>query len=377
MSLITQAEALAFLGIEAAYFDITAVNNVLIFAYNAGSATSVTMTDGTYTSAQMAAHMETQIDTALSATSTVTFDSTTTKFTIAVSAGNTIAYTNSGSNGGTTFGFTADASAALSITSDSETGDPTAIVDWIQDGVEKRIKNYCHKDLESTSYSEKYNGSGSRELSVDNYPITAVSRLAIGTRTAINIRNTGSNTTASVSVSSTALTLTRDGSADATLLFATYTTMTLLIAEVNDTGDGWVAEVVNSDYNSFQSSDLVIKMGLNVNDSVWGYLGIPSVAESDFEVYDEEGIIVNSVGFPRGRRNIHIDYTAGYSTTPDDLKLAVGITLKYYYQQREEETFGSKSFKTGDSAAQFEDLKHIPSEARDILDGGYRRLLIG
>ena len=277
MALITQAEALAWLGIEAAYFDISAVNNVLILNYNIGGDTTVTMADGTYTASQMASQMKTQIDSALSATSTVTFDSSTTKFTIDVGGGNTIAYTNSGSNGGTTFGFTVDASAAQAITSDSETGDPTAIVDSIQDEVEKLIKNYCHKDLESTTHTEKYNGNGTRDLYVDNYPITAVSRLSIGARTAINIRNTVENTTASVSVSSTTLTLTRDGSADATLLFATYTTMTTLVAQVNATGSGWIAEVIVSDFNDYKSTDLILKMGLNVNDGVWVHLEIPNI----------------------------------------------------------------------------------------------------
>lgn len=375
MALITQAEALAWLGIEAAYFDISAVNNVLILNYNEISDTTVTMADGTYTAAQMAVQMKTQIDSALSATSTVAFDSSTTKFTIDVGGGNTIAYTNSGSNGGTTFGFTVDASAAQAITSDSETGDPTAIVDSIQDEVEKLIKNYCHKDLESTTYTEKYNGNGTRDLFVANYPITAVSRLSVGARNAINIKNTVNNTDASVSVSSTALTLTTNGAADATILFATYTTLADIITQINATGSGWTATIVVSDYNDYKSTDLIVKMGSNVNNSVFAYLEIPNVGESDFEVFEDEGIITNSRGFPRGSRNIHINYTAGYSTIPDDLKLAVKILLKSYYQKREEETFGVKNFKTGDSAAQFED-DEMPIEVIRILDGGYRRLLI-
>ena len=73
MALITQAEALAWLGIEAAYFDISAVNNVLILNYNIGVDTTVTMSDGTYTADQSAALMKTQIDSACSATATVTY----------------------------------------------------------------------------------------------------------------------------------------------------------------------------------------------------------------------------------------------------------------------------------------------------------------
>ena len=43
------------------------------------------------------------------------------------------------------------------------------------------------------------------------------------------------------------------------------------------------------------------------------------------------------VSFPRGRKAVKVIYTAGYSTTPEDLKLAVFDLVKYYLKDERRE----------------------------------------
>ncbi len=102
---------------------VTATNDVLKLAYDGGALTTVTLCAGVYTYTTLAAEIETQVDAAFTITSTVSFEDADeyheSKFTIAVTTGHTIDYTNTASTAGATIGFTADTTAAVSITSDS------------------------------------------------------------------------------------------------------------------------------------------------------------------------------------------------------------------------------------------------------------------
>ncbi len=385
MALTTLQENLDFLGITYLSFTITSANDVLKLKYDSGTLTSVDTPDGTYSGDNLATAMKTAIDAALTCTSTVTWSSSTYKFTIAVSAGHTIAYTHSGSDMGTTVGFDEDHAAALSIESDNAISDPTSIVSILHLAVEAMIKRYCNRDFESTDYKERYDGDGTSSLVLRQFPVTAITRLSLWPIDVIRIRNTSTSTNATISMSSTALSLTKDGTTS-TLAIATYTTFTLLVAAVNAAGSGWEAALQSSAYGSYLSTELIEKMGLYCLNSNWAYLQMPyDRGEADFDIDSANGIIYltrftnvsngwDATGFPTGTRNIFINYTAGYSTVPEDLKLAVKILVKYFYQRRMEETFGVSSFSSGGISASFE--KDIPFEVKLILDGKYRRQMV-
>ena len=385
MALISLQEALDFLEVQYMSFTITSANDVIRLSYNGGATTNVEVGDGTYSGSELATQMQTSIDAALSCTSTVSWSTSTYKFTIAVSAGNTIAYTHSSSDLGSTIGFDQDHAAALSITSDQAISDPTAMVSVLKDVAEKMIKNYCGRDLESTSYEERYDGDGSSVLVLRQYPVTAITRLTLWPIDVIRVKNSNTSTNATASVSSTALVLTKDGTSSS-LAFATYTTMTTLVDAVNALGSGWSAELQSSAYASYLTTELIEKMGMYCLNSNWAYLQMPyDRGESDFDIDSASGIIYlnrftnlsgsyDYAGFPTGIRNIFVDYTAGYSTVPDDLKIAVRILLKYLYQRWQEETFGSSSLSSGGISTSFE--KDIPFEVRMILDHKYRRKMV-
>ena len=246
-------------------------------------------------------------------------------------------------------------------------------IDLIRLGVEEWIQTvHCRRTLVSANYKERYDGTGDQFLLLDNYPITVVNRLSIDTDDAIKIRNTDASSQASVSVSATAITLSKDGTSNS-LSLATYTTLTTLVEAINAVA-GWEASLMMASYGSYPSTILVEKFGLYCGNSTWNYLEMPDVGEEDFEVYSTEGKIYLYSGFPEGRRNIYTDYVAGYTTIPDDLKLATLILIKNIYQRRSEESFGNTSYSVSGISLSFEQ-DGIPIQVKQILHK-YKRTLI-
>jgi len=369
MSIISLTEALNFLDVGTGYFEITAENDVLNMTYNAVTK-NVEITDGTYQGDDLATELQTRIDAAFTISSTVAYNSATYKFTITVAA-NTITIDVSASDAALTFGFTSDPTAALSITSDQAAAeDPTDIVDSINNGVDAWVKNtHCHRDFESTSYKEYSNGDGSAHLFLKQFPIISVSRLSIGRNNAIKVNNSATSTYATVSVTSTGVVLNKDGT-ETTLLFADYATITLMVAAINNETN-WSASVVNSSYASYASTELIEVMGQECLNASWAYLEIPHEPDSAFEVFPDSGIIHRPGGFPRGHRNIRTDYTAGWATLPEDLKLAVSMLVKFIYKKRGSDIFGVSQYSLDSIREVLE--KEMPSEAKEILSR-YRKI---
>jgi len=381
MSIVSDDEVLEFLDVEKGYFNITSRNDVIILTYSGGggSTENVDIPDATYEGTGLAAAMETAIDSAFTITSTVAYSSSTRKFSITAPAGETFAYTHSGSDIGLTIGFIADKSAALTLTSDDPAGDPVSIITGtygIRDAIEDWVQNiYCLRTFESTAFSEYHNGNGESKIFLDNYPVTDVTRVAMGRVNAMRVRNTNESTSASVGVTTTGLVLTLDGTADSTdVTFATNTTMTAMVATINGIGSGWEA-VVEGSYGAWKSSELLLRFGASAIDSTWVYLSIPEDAEDEYEVYPDEGIIYLWKKFTKGHRNIYVQYTAGYSSTtmPKDLKLGIKILIQSIYQKRAEQGFGLTQYTMGSISNVFRD--GIPKEAEMLLFK-YRRIRI-
>lgn len=380
MSIVSNQEILDFLGITDSFI-ISSFNNEIYFKYNAGSATKLTLIAGAYTSTELSSHLKLKIDTAFSIVSTVSYSSTTRKFTITVPT-NTIQYINSGSTAGLLFGFTEDSSVAISIASDSQTSSSDAYNQALdqRDFIEAQIQKECRRNFESQTYVlERYSGTGSRKLFLRNYPITSIQRVAIGTLDMIRITNTNTGTIASVSVNSTGIVLNRDGSVDSTLLFADNLTLSAMVTAINAVGNGWTAELLNSLYSNYKSDSLIKKFGLSTIDTNYVYLQIPYDAEYDFEVDDQKGIIYHNISFfQRGFNNIFVTYTAGYSSAdmPNDLKMAIKILTKLYYEKNTNNTYGLQEYKVGDIAYRWlKDSATFPMEVQNIISK-YRRIMM-
>lgn len=101
------------------YLTITSANDVLQMEYDGGATTPVDVADGSYTGATAATALKAAIDTAFTINATVTYATVTRSFSIDVGGGHTIKYVDLGSDGGDSFGFTADTVAAQTNTSDT------------------------------------------------------------------------------------------------------------------------------------------------------------------------------------------------------------------------------------------------------------------
>jgi len=378
MSLVTLTKALGWLGITDEVFTITAGNDVLVLTSDKGSA-NIDVADGTYNGTDAATALQTAMNasTTLTGTGAVTFavswSATTRKFTLNAGTGHTIAYTNAGSDAGLTFGFSANATAAQTITSDTPCGDPTADVQYILDWVDGLVKLYCNRTIESTSYKEWIDGTGGPLIWLSDYPVTALNRICIESNTALQVSNSSSDCAYSqVSVTTTGLTLTVVGGTNEhsdTLTFASYTTLTLINTAINELGYGWVSTLIDSDYAAYPSTNLREGYGLQSSHGAKAALDIPSRPTDGYRLDPGMGEVYRSFGWPAGYQNIYCDYTAGYSTIPEVLQNAVCAWIKFLYDKKNEEAFGLSSYNNSGIQKAFEEM---PGEVRAVLDA-YRK----
>lgn len=251
-----------------------------------------------------------------------------------------------------------------------------SLIKNLRDSVEKWISNYCHRTFESTTYKEYYDGPGTNYLNLKNFPVSALYRLSIGRKDVIQIKNTNTYTTASVSVTSSGLVLEYDSTTWTDITFATYGTLTLVVDAINaKSAYGWSASLSSTDYASIKSNTLVEMYGRNCIDSNTVYLQIPDDPEDKFELYPTSGRIYLYSGFGCSPKSIYVHYTAGYDATsiPEDLKLAVKQIVKDMYNKQTEDTFGVKSFSIGDVYISYEQGL-FSKESLSIVDS-YKRYI--
>ena len=359
--IVSLTNILNFLDVGVGYFTVDASHDVLVLAYDGGSAENVEVDDGTYTGAELAAELESKIDTAFTITSTVSYSTTTKKFTIAVSAAHTIAYTNTGSDAGLLFGFNQDHAAALSITSDIAASDPSEIISVIHNSVEDMVENYCQRKFEAALYvKERHDGNGEPIIYFKQYPVLAV-----------NLDD--------LVWDSSAKTLTRaDGGS---FVDDGFVAADKVLVQNSDSNSGLLTIATGGVAVLVLTFDDSITSDTDDDDVILSHfwelrIGSSKIDEDNYEIFDDH--ILYNGGFSEGHGNIRMTYYAGYSTSnmPDDLQLAIKIIVKFIYQRRGEEAFGLGSYKVGDIQTSPEggavNPKAIPKEAEAILDN-YRK----
>lgn len=260
--------------------------------------------------------------------------------------------------------------ASTSTTVVSITGMHKAIETW--------VKNRCRRGLEVASYKEQYDGDGGEQIFLRQSPLISIERLMLDRLDVVAIRNDNRVSTASVSVNNTGLVLRYNNVSDSTILFAAYPTIGAVVGAVNAKGNGWFAAIQSNEYSDYLSTELLPQYGLNC---IWGqveYLNIPYYQYLyPYVVYPEEGYIWMTGGWPKGQRNIFIDYTAGYNPIPDDLKYAVNLIIQKLNRDKNYQMFGLSSYRLGDLSLSFDNYidRIIPPESASTL-WYYRRILV-
>jgi len=397
MAIVSDQNCLDFMGIESkGKFTITAANDKLILTSDQGGPVTIDIPDDTYEGADLATALATAMNanttlTGGAITFAVTYSSSTYFFTIDATVGYTIALTYSGSDAALTLGYSDDFATAQTITSDTTVPiDPSGIVTTIHAGVEEKVINHCDRSsFNSATYThEMHNGNGFDKLWLRNYPVTAIASASTCRIEAINIKNTdtaASNASVTVSVADATMTLTLAGGAnpgDNEVAFATYTTLEAIVTQINTLGEGWSAEIVNTDYNDLLSTELLQLDGKYVGSrrgqtASWSGIEIAGDPIGDFRMIGETGELYRSGGWAAGYQNIAFTYTAGYSsaTMPDDLKMAVLRWVKIIYDRVEESGDGLASLGEGQLATKY--LVDIPDVVMTVIDHPkYRRRII-
>jgi len=199
------------------------------------------------------------------------------------------------------------------------------------------LDRYCGRILKSATYThERYDG-GERKIFLQHWPITDVVQVCSGKLDVVRIKYTSTTAyNAYAKVTTTGIILTVDGTPLAEKTFATYTTLATMATAI-DGESGWEAAVVNSDYNSYPSTQIFQKLNrYALNQYV--YLQVPDEPIDDYEIDYDNGILDFSSVFTSGWRNIFVTYTGGYSTVPGALQQICLELVKYKYNMRKEDT---------------------------------------
>jgi hypothetical protein len=222
-----------------------------------------------------------------------------------------------------------------------------SLLTWLIQSIESVWDEMTNKHWASATYTETFSGTGEKYLFLGDFPVTSVVYVSVGETNVISIQNTSDNAVASVSVTSTGLVLVLNGATDATLLFATYTTVATLAAAITALGSGWSGEAYNSQ-GGWASSNLLPIMGRSCAKSSVD-LSIPYEYLEDIEVDPLIGRIL-SYGFVPGTNNIRVKYIAGYTTAtcPNWLKQTLIRQVAHWYMQASEKRWHVSSMQMAD-----------------------------
>lgn len=261
-----------------------------------------------------------------------------------------------------------DILAFLEISADDAFGTVLAL----QSGVEQQIKTYCRRDFEEATYIEVYSGNGDVRLFLNQFPITSVIRVSTDTWSPAYIYNSNVYTTAIVSVFSDKVTLQYNNGTTTTLLFSTYSTLTLLIDKVNTLGSGWVGILSSSEYGGIITTELIPRYGIDAINIQNAELLLPSSRLSDVQIDTRIGCLFKPDKFPLGDLNLYVTYRAGYLTIPADIKYAVKMWIKDIYARHQGDEIGLSSYRIESLSKTFEE---IPETVKNILTR-YRKVMV-
>lgn len=254
-------------------------------------------------------------------------------------------------------------------------------------------QRYCHRDFTLTTYSEYYDGGiypSSNPLRLRQFPITEITRIAGYPQPAILILNNDPATNQRATVETLTggdVKLVRVASGvttTSTQVAATNVTIGALATAINVLGGGWTATTqsngINGDFSKFMQADFKPLQGAVTTFSPGAYLELytediqplnggwggyygdwsgawPGTA-SGWRLDPDTGEVFGR--FPRGQKNIRVDYQAGFATVPDDVQEAVVQLCQFLYQQGQ--TNGAmNSVRLGDAAVVFNNRHIWPS----------------
>lgn len=190
--------------------------------------------------------------------------------------------------------------------------------------VSAEIESFLGRNILSRDYTEYVNG-GEFQHTVSNFPITAITRVAWGHAFVLTIKCSSTTATrATGQVTATALSITdviAGVSTTNSITLASYATLTLLEAAI-DAVTNWEA-TTSPAYLSYPAADLIRTPPKDCLRTTSQEFAIWEEDANVDQVDFDTGILYFNSVTPTGRDTVRVSYTAGYTTTPDDLEMVV------------------------------------------------------
>ncbi len=204
--------------------------------------------------------------------------------------------------------------------------------------------------IEMDYTKEVHSGRGRKMLTLKNYPLQWVNRISVDTDYALRLRYTGIGSRATAAVTSNSIRLRSVTSGvwiTNTLVISDSVTMDLMATAVSAETD-WEGTVFST-YGDFASADLIVRPAWDAK-NVYVDLEIPQECEDDYEIYDaEQALLYNPYVWTAGRRNIFVDYRAGYGRAeiPEPIQAATLELVKFLFDLAQKDA-SLKSEQIGD-----------------------------
>jgi len=232
------------------------------------------------------------------------------------------------------------------------------ILEGYIDHATAKIERWIGRQIKLRNYSEWYGGNDVRSVRVKQYPINSVvgvytglaAGMTISSTTASDVRltvsvNTDPLGTIANGVLSPGITLSRTTSAGTpsanTLEFSSFPTTTLLAAEIS-TYAGFSATATTAmrcaQLHPRAGGDVkqssVVLTGVDVSSEFVydSYLGIVTIRQDAFPMAQ------HNARYPSALQSTLIEYSAGYTTVPDDIDQACLVIAGTMYLSRKSDT---------------------------------------
>lgn len=228
------------------------------------------------------------------------------------------------------------------------------------DAVSGRIETLANRTFAATDYHEWYSIGSQPMLVLRQWPLIEVDRIATGTGNALAVAYSGSAIRATVSVSDTAVRLVSYSTAGAktenSLTFATNGSASALKTAI-DAVSGWTATVLNN----VPSKDLH-RVGGQDAKAETVTLTYADDDDCEYQVDYQRGIVTidrhfvvpsavygrgfhdGPQHFPRGSRNVLVEYRAGFETIPAEIQqIANELAAQAYRAAKRDSTLSSES----------------------------------
>ena len=232
------------------------------------------------------------------------------------------------------------------------------ILEQYIDHASAKIERWIGRQIKLRNYSEWYGGNDVRSVRVKQYPINNVVGVYTGLAAGMTITSTvSSDVRLTVSINTDPLgtvangvlapcaVLTRTTTAGTTttdtLLFSTYPTTTSLVAAINAI-TGYSASVSTA----MRCAQLHPRAGGDVKQSAVVLTGVDVSSEFVYDSYlgivtirqDAFPMASHNARYPSALQSTLIEYSAGYTTVPDDIHQACLVIAGTMYLSRKSDT---------------------------------------